>query len=523
MPVHHHATDPARRRLLQAVAALAAVPWFGLERVLAAETPAAESNRFDFSELITRARRLAGEPYWPTPPQAPELLERVTYDVYQEIEYRASAELAADERYGVRLFHLGKYAKQPVGINLVVDGRARSIRYRPELFDYSGVPFASQLPPDLGFAGFRVMNAGDVETDWLAFQGASYFRSSGELEQYGLSARGIAIDTAVPGKSEEFPRFTEFWIEPEGEVITVYALLDGPSVTGAYRFACRNHGEVVMDVRAEIFQRRDVSRLGIAPLTSMYWYSETEGGGPDWRPEIHDSDGLALWTGAGERLWRPLANPPRVQTNSFLDQNPRGFGLLQRDRAFHNYQDDGVFYNRRPSVWVEPLGEWGAGAVQLVEIPTNEEIYDNIVAYWVPAEEAVAGRHWALDYRLHWVAEEPYPPTQVGRVRATRIGWSGTPGLPETRDPNGRKFVIDFEGGPIETLEQRYDVDIIVDTSAGQIENPYALKVVSTPYWRGVFDLIVPAGHTEPVDLRAYLRLGDRTLTETWIYQYFPT
>lgn len=522
MPVHPGSTDCKRRRLLQAVAGLTALPWFGLDRVLAAEAPGGRSNAFDFNQLITRARRLAAEPYTPTPPQAPELLDRITYDVYQKIGYRPGEELADDARYGVRLFHLGKYAKQPVGINLIEDGRARSIRYRPELFDYGEVAFASQLPPNLGFAGFRVMDAGDAETDWLAFQGASYFRSSGELDQYGLSARGIAIDTALPGKNEEFPRFTEFWIEPRGEVITVYALLDGNSVTGAYRFDCRHDGEVVMDIRAEIFQREDVQRLGLAPLTSMYWYSETEGGGPDWRPEIHDSDGLALWTGAGERLWRPLANPPRVQTNSFMDENPRGFGLLQRDRAFHNYQDDGVFYNRRPSVWIEPLGDWGAGAVQLVEIPTNEEIYDNIVVYWVPADDAAAGHHWAVDYRLHWVAEEPYPATQVGRVRATRTGWSGTPGLPETRDPNGRKFVIDFEGGPIETLEQRYDIEMVVGTSAGRIENPYALKVVDTPYWRGVFDLIAPADTTEPVDLRAYLRLGDRTLTETWIYQYFP-
>ncbi|HKJ94172.1 MAG TPA: glucan biosynthesis protein, partial [Gammaproteobacteria bacterium] len=239
----------------------------------------------------------------------------------------------------------------------------------------------------------------------------------------------------------------------------------------------------------------------------------------DWRPEIHDSDGLALWTGAGERLWRPLNSPPHVQTNTFQDHGPRGFGLLQRDRNFDHYQDDGVFYNRRPSVWVEPKGGWGRGAVLLLEMPTSDEIDDNIVAFWVPEEPARKGDHRSLDYLLHWVAQEPYPPS-AAHVIATRIGRSGVPGQHAKRDPDGRKFVIDFRGGELTAMKQRYDLEVVAEASRGEIRNSHALKVVGTDYWRASFDL--HARGEQPVNLRCYLRLGDRTLTETWIYQYFP-
>ncbi len=513
--------DPHRRRLL---AALAALPCAGLLRPVLAAEQAPElgpAEAFDFEALVARARRMAERPHEPAQSRAPELLNRVDYDVHQRIGYRPSAEINADGRFGIRAFHLGRYAQEPVALYQVDSGQARRIQYDRRLFAYENVDFASELPNDLGFAGFRVMHP-DADRDWLAYQGASYFRSAGPLDQYGLSARAIAIDTALENGEEEFPRFTAFWIEPAGETITIYALLDGPSVTGAYRFDCRKGSEAItQDVRAELFQREGVERLGVAPLTSMYWYAEQEDG-PDWRPEVHDSDGLAIWTGSGERIWRSLNNPPSVQVNSYLDENPRGFGLLQRDRRFANYQDDGVWYDRRPSVWIEPSGDWGRGKVQLVELPTNDEIYDNINCYWIPAQPAEAGRHWRFDYRLHWTAEEPYRPESVGVVRATRMGRSGVPGQPETIDPNGCKFVIDFEGGPLTELEQRYDVDVVVEASAGTVDNPYALKVVEHAYWRGVFDLILEPGTEGPINLRCFLRLNGRTLTETWHYQYFP-
>lgn len=476
---------------------------------------------FAFDRLIGEARALAAAPYRPAAVSDADVLDAIDFDAYQKIRYRPEATLwpAGEGPYPVRLFHLGRYFKEPVRIYLVENGQAREVRYSTAYFDFGGTGFDARLFDDLGFAGFRVMER-DRESDWLAFLGASYFRSSGELDQYGLSARGLAIDTALP-TPEEFPRFTAFWLEPapdDPEELVINALLDGPSVSGAYRIEARKDKAVVMTIRAELFARKDIARMGIAPLTSMFWFAENDRHlATDWRPEIHDSDGLALWTGAGERIWRPLNNPPAVMTNAFADENPRGFGLLQRDRDFDHYQDDGVFYDRRPSVWVEPLEPWGRGAVQLVEIPTDDEIHDNVVAYWVPEAPIAAGSSWSFRYRLHWRAQEPFPPT-AGRVVATRIGRGGVPGQPR---PKGRKkFVIDFEGGPLDRLAQSDPVEAAISASRGAVDNDYTLKVVGTKRWRAFFDLA--AEGRDPVNLRCYLRLGGEILTETWLYQYVP-
>jgi len=520
-------TDRQRRRLLAGLAALGSCPWWPAlaPLALAARAPALGPARpFDFGSLRARAEALAGRAFEPRPTPGDAVLADIDYDVSQRIAYRPEAALWRQRSHAppLRLFHPGRHARQPVAIHLVEEGHARRVAFDPALFDYGGSGIGERLPEGVGFAGFRAMHRGG-EGDWLAFQGASYFRAAGPQDQYGLSARGIAVDTATPGREEEFPRFTDLWLEPGaagGPALTIYALLDGPSLAGAYRFSCDGPGATRMDVRAELFPRRAISGLGIAPLTSMFWYGEHSRERPDWRPEIHDSDGLALWTGEGERLWRPLNNPPRVQTSLFRDRNPRGFGLMQRDRAFAHYQDDGVFYHRRPSAWVAPAGDWGEGAVELVEIPTDDEIYDNIVCYWRLGTPIPAAGHRRYDYRLHWVAGHPEPPADVGRVRATRNGRAGRPGQPETYDPDGIKFVVDFEGGPLADLEQRFDVAMVVTASRGEVRRPYALKVVDTSYWRGVFDLIV--GGTEPVELRAFLRLEGRALTETWAYQHWP-
>jgi len=479
--------------------------------------------KFDFDWLRGTAKRLAQEPYQKPAVRNGEILETIDYDAYQQIRPRPERSLwqGGGGAFPVQLFHLGRNFKLPVNIYVVVDGEAREVLYAPDYFEFGDTGLEDQLPDDLGFAGFRVMDEGGAATDWLAFLGAAYFRSSGELDQYGLSARAVAIDTAQPWP-EEFPRFTRFWLEPHAEDsqrIVIYALMDGPSLTAAYRMDCRNDGPVVIDVQSELFVRKDIERLGIAPLTSMYWFGENDRrSADDWRPEIHDSDGLSIWNGAGERLWRPLLNPPIVRTNSFVDDSPKGFGLLQRDRSFHNYEDDGVFYDRRPSVWVEPAEDWGRGVVQLVEIPTDDEIHDNIVAYWVPEAPVTARSQWSFNYRLYWVDQEPFPPEQAARVIHTRIGNGGIPGQP--RPANTRKFVIDFEGGPLERLEKQDEVLPIVTTTRGTIDNVYALQIVGTKRWRAFFDLEVEG--SDPVNLRCYLRHDDYPLSETWLYEYTP-
>ena len=482
------------------------------------------AQRFSFEWLRAEAKRLAALAFDDPAPRAADVLDRLDYDDHNTIRFKPDRSLwAQGGPFPIQFFHLGKWFKSPVKIHLVEGGEAREILYSPDFFAYTKQRWDERLPADLGFAGFRVMTPGsNLKTDWLAFLGAAYFRSSGALDQYGLSARGIAIDTAMP-TPEEFPRFTRFWLGPVAGVpdaVAIYALMDGPSIAGAFRMVAARNDNVVMDIDCALYARKDIARMGVAPLTSMFWYGKNSRPlAADWRPQIHDSDGLALWAGSGERIWRPLNNPPVVRTSSFLDKDPKGFGLLQRDRNFENYQDDGVFYNKRPSVWVEPVGGWGEGAVQLVEIPTDDEIHDNIVAYWVPREQARAGSEWAFRYRLHWVAEEPFTPA-LGRVVSTWTGAGGVPGQPRPR--NKRKIVVDFEGGPIADLPEsaRETIDVVVTPSNGTVDNVYSHRVVGTRRWRAFVD-VAPAGR-EPVDLRLYLRHAGKPLTETWLWQYNP-
>lgn len=476
---------------------------------------------FSFAGLVEVAKKNAAQPYKAPARRAAEIIHSIDFDAVQKIRFRPDHALWAGgpQLYPAAFFHLSRYSNEPVALNVVEKGQQRPILYGPDYFDYGGTGLDPKKLADLGFSGFRLLDGQNKPIDWLAFQGASYFRSSGQDAQYGASARGIAINTVGPAP-EEFPRFSAYWLEENGPVVTVYALLDGPSITGAYKFDAMKDGAVVMNVHCELFCRANISRLGVAPLTSMYWYGENERPkAADWRPEIHDSDGLALWTGKGERIWRPLINPPQVQTNDFQDSAPKGFGLMQRDRDFANYQDDGAFYNRRPGIWVEPKGDWGAGAVELVEIPTQDEIQDNIVAYWRPARELRKGDSLAFDYRLTWQNSEPSYPDTIAKVVATRLGRGGIPGQnPWPRDAH--KFVVDFSGGALNQMAQRYDIKAMVTASRGKIENPYVLKVVGTDRWRAAFDLKLEG--SQPADLRLFLRLGDKTLSETWLYQYFP-
>ncbi len=514
-----------RRQIL-----LASVPMtLGLATRARGATPApaksASPQPFDFNWLRQTAKSLAGKAYVAPKPPAPDLVSKIDFDAVQKIKFRADKALfsGGDAPFPVRLFPLDKFNALPVKINVLSGGKVQPVAYSAQDFDYGDPALAQKLPPDLGFSGFRVMNGAGSDTDWLAFQGASYFRSAGQDNQYGASARGIAVDTGMSTK-EEFPRFREFWLEegsPAQPSITIYALLDGPSLSGAYRFVASKQAGALMDVQAELFIRNGIKRLGIAPLTSMYWFGENDRRyDTDWRPEIHDSDGLALWTGKGERIWRPLIDPPSVLTNWYLDKDPKGFGLMQRDRKFADYQDDGAFYNRRPSIWVEPKGNWGEGAVQLVEIPTQDEYHDNIVAYWVPKQAIKAGNQLSMSYRLYWQNDNPHPPTDIARVTATRIGRGGVPGNPQPTDKESWKFVIDFAGGELAKMKPRFDITPVVTTSRGKIVNPFVIKIVGTDRWRAAFDIDAPG--KEQINLRCFLRLDGKTLSETWLYQFFP-
>jgi periplasmic glucans biosynthesis protein len=507
----------SRRRLMAAAMSLAASPAWAAPSATSGP-PLGPATPFSFDRLKALAAASARRPYAPPAPAA--RLAAVDYDAIGRIAYRPDKTLWGGQAgdAAIRFFHLGRYANRPVKVYAVEGRQAREVLYSEALFDVGDPALARRLAGVArGFAGFRAMVPGR-ESDWLAFQGASYFRSADPFDQYGLSARGLAIDTAA-ARPESFPDFTSFWLERDtGGELTVYASLEGAAVAGAYRIANRRGPKgLVQEIDCALFFRGPVERLGIAPLTSMFWYGEN--GGPpvhDWRPEIHDSDGLAIWTGAGERIWRPLVDPPRVTTNTFADKGPRGFGLLQRDRVFDHYQDDGVFYDRRPSAWVEPTGDWGPGSVELVEIPTGDETNDNIVAFWTPAAAVRAGDALNFRYRLHWCAEEPTSPG-VARVIATRIGQGGRPGQP--RPAQVKKLVVDFEGDGLAGLTRASGVEPVVSIQRGRVENAVAYPVAGTSRWRLMLDVTLL--DSDSADLRAYLRLKGAALSETWSYQLF--
>lgn len=513
---------PTRRQVMATAIVASALPV--LPRPAAAEDPKmGPAKAFSFDAVRQMARDLAKKPYAPAAVPDAELLETIDYDLHNQITYRPDRTLWGDVPGAakVRFFHPGRYFKEPVDIFVVQDGKARQLQFSLDLFDMPADHPAHQLK-QAGFAGFRVMDP-DQENDWMAVLGASYFRTSGYSGQFGLSARGIAIDSGGPGP-EEFPRFTKFWLEPAPDGgLVIYALLEGPRVTGAYRLDTRHQpGKgVFQTIDTDLFLRGDIERLGIAPLTSMFWYAKNNRFvGPDWRPEIHDSDGLEMLLATGERIWRPLNNPPRVMANAFAAQGVRGFGLGQRERSFEQYQDDGVFYEKRATAWIQPRGDWGPGSVMLVELPTNDEIHDNIVAFWNPGEPAAAGKEFSLSYTLDWVSDSP--PQAAARFIATRVGAGGVPG--QVRPPNTVKFVLDLDGKGLEGLDRSSGVEAVVEASRGTLGLVYAFPIATTDRWRATFDLdFGDDPGDEPIDLRLFLRHEGQAMSETWLYQAFPS
>ncbi len=523
-------TSVERRRFLKSIAAAGLIlPGMSIYQHALADVDGLDlgsAQPFDFADLIARAKSMAASTYEAPVAPNPEIVGKIDYDTHGKLHYKRDHSPFSDGSgtYPLTFFHLGMYFAKPVHMYLLENGQAREVIYKPDYFDMPEDSIARQLPANSGFAGFRLHEnqaRDDWKTqDWAAFLGASYFRAIGDEGQYGLSARGIAVNTAT-SVPEEFPDFRQFFIEPAKnpeDPVTVYALLDGPSITGAYKFLLYRGEGVTMDVEKHLFLRKDIERLGIAPLTSMFWYSEQNKSFRfDWRPEVHDSDGLELWTGGGERIWRQLNNPETIRASAFGDNNPRGFGLMQRDRDVKNYLD-GVRYHRRPSLWVEPQGDWNDGAVQLIEIPTDDEIHDNIAAFWVPNGPAKAGNSYQFKYRLYWQAHNPFPVKELARATATRMGRGGEPGTNRPKDEI--KFSVEFEGEVLGTLAYGEFPEVVVTSSRGEIVRTKIEPIMDTRIWRAAFDL--KAAGNDPVDLRMYLKRGDEPLSETWMFQYLP-
>jgi glucans biosynthesis protein len=509
------------RHLVLVLAAAVAVPAI-------AETPATQP--FSEAWLQTHAQQLASAPYDSHEGALPKELAELGYDQLRDIRFRADHAVfgPSGSPFQLQLFHLGHIFKQPVALYVVERGQAKRIDYDPSMFDFGKNQFPEPLGKELGFAGFRAhfpVNRPGVRDEVISFLGASYFRAVGSGNAYGLSARGLAIDTAMP-KGEEFPWFREFYVEKPGSrarTLVVHAILDSPTTAGAYRFDITPGEKTVVRVTATLYPRKGAERLGLAPLTSMFFFGDNGAGRfDDFRQAVHDSDGLLLWLGNGERVWRPLRNPERLQVSAFQAPGLQGFGLLQRHRLPRDYSDAESVFERRPSAWVEPLEGFGDGTVYLVEIPSQQETDDNVVAFFTPGQGLTPGTPLRFAYRLLW-GRDPEPPVPVASAASTRIGNARTLGVPEDKQTlprSARRFVIDFvPASPPESVE---GMEAVVTVSSGAVHGARVVAYPAIGAYRAVFDFVPEAG--KPVDMRCYLRRGSSgdALTETWTYSMPP-
>jgi glucans biosynthesis protein len=480
----------------------------------AAAQDAGAPQPFDANNVRQVARALASKPYQKPKDALPSAYANLKYDAYRDIRFRPDQALwrGTDLPFQVQFFHRGFIYTDRVDIFVVSDGKAEPVRYAPDLFTFG--PLAPKpTTDDLGFAGFRLhakINRPDYFDEVAVFLGASYFRAVAMGQVYGLSARGLSIRTADP-KGEEFPRFTAFWIEkpaPQATSIVVHALLDSESASAAFRFTIRPGETTVFDTEMSLYPRADIAESGIASSTSMFLFDANDRVGvDDFRTAVHDSDGLAIRNGRMEEIWRPLTDPKDLQVSVFSDLNPRGFGLMQRERDFFAYDDLESHFEKRPSLWVEPIGDWGQGGVYLIEIPTKEEIHDNIVSFWRPKEPLKAKGEYNYTYRLHWTYMRPNP-RHLATFAKTRTG----------AGPNGtRRFVLELSGPALFSADPS-QIKTTVSASKGAIKNLVVQKNAETGGMRVSFELD-PKGETV-VELRGVLLLGETPISETWLYRW---
>jgi glucans biosynthesis protein len=488
------------------------------------------SGTFGFEQVERIAAHTAATAYV-QPAKIPDFLEHLDYDHWRDIRFKTDHSLWRGEHllFEVQFFHPGFLYHMPVKIN-VVDGRKiREIPFSPDLFNYGMNNFGSKVPQKFGFAGFRVhypLNRKDYYDEVIVFLGASYFRAVGKGQKYGISARGLAIDEAEQ-KGEEHPFFKEFWLMkplPGQHVMTIYALLDSPSVSGAYRFLVEPGEQTQVYVKSTLYRRQAVKKLELAPMSSMFFYGENINERPDnFRPEVHDSDGLLIGTKRGEWIWRPLTNPKTLQLSVFPVDQLRGFGLLQRDLDFEHYQDLEAYYQQMPSLWISPQNDWGPGHVELLEIPTNSDINNNIIASWVPGQIPEMGRPISLAYRMSW-----YFPHKDRHAK----GWVLATRTSATEEPNKRRFLIDFRGGQLDRLNNALALEPVVTvTNGARIVDQQLQRNSYANSWRLIFSIVPPekelldkviVGSNNYFSLRAFLRQEGHAVTETWSYRLVP-
>ncbi len=493
---------------------------FGQTNINAKEITAKSQPNFSFENIVEKAQNLSKKDFKPQTVELNNTFKNMSYDDFRDIRFLREKGPWFNKKlpFELHLFHLGNIFHEKVTINEIDKGIATPLRYNKEFFDFGRNRITEEIADDLGYAGFRLhypLNRPTYYDELIAFLGASYFRCLGQGNGYGLSSRGLAIDTGEQ-TGEEFPVFREFWLEKpknKSKEIRIYALLDSSSVTGAYNFLITPGKNTKIEVEAKLFPRKNIKKLGISPLTSMFLFGENNKYlFDDYRGEVHDSDGLLLNNGAGEWIWRPLDNSRLLRISSFEDNNPKGFGLLQRDRMAEHYQDFESKFENRPTVWVEPLENWGKGTVQLIEIPSDKEINDNIVAFWIPSEPILAGKEYNFKYRLSWGNDIPID-NKLSFISSTYTGVGGVSGTNKTHI---KKFVIDFKGDNLKKLKNE-DIIPEISVTEGNID-PLVLEDNPLTGGKRVYVDFYP--NDKVSEIRINLKSKDKIISEIWSYQW---
>ncbi len=498
-----------------------------------------EPAEVNLDYVAKRALERAHHPFHSPRADLPKVLrqDNLDYDKYREIEFRHEKALWASEGlpFRVEFFHPGYLYQEPVHVNEFTATHVQPIRFVQDFFNYRSLNIQKQIPSDTGYAGFRLLNQLNETNKWDelgAFLGASYFRLLGKDQSYGPSARGLALDCGETDRPEEFPIFTDWWLgkpQKDDTALTLYAILDSVRCTGAYEFHIHPGKTTVVDVTAEIFVRetntvlavnpasKPIKTIGLAPLTSMFWLGKnSERKFDDYRPEVHDSDGLLVYMDNGEILWRPLDNPPVMRHQIFHAPDIRGFGLFQRERSFAAYQDTFNLDQLVPSMWVEPHGNWGDGDLHLVELSAGYEGLDNIVAFWDPKDKPAPLQPYRFNYAIRWQSGGVDLKLSENRVISTRVGL-------DSHFPNARQFVIDFAGPKLDAVPENKPPLAIANcsTNAAIMDN----LVIRNPFlnaWRVILKMQPKPGNADPVNLRCTLQTGTNILSETWTYQWNP-
>lgn len=492
-----------------------------------------QASAFSLDDVSARAKELNARPWTAPTSNLPAVFSNMQFADYMQIQPRTDRFEWRNQKTPFKLgyYHQGMRFNTPIRIHEINGNSVTPVSYSSDRFQFGSLKLNPADESPLGYAGFRVLyplNDPLKEDEIMSVLGASYFRVIGKQQAYGLSARGLAIDTAIgDGKGEEFPHFTEFWVQrptPQDRSLTFYALLESPRSTGAYKFVLTPGADALLDVQARVYLRGKVTRVGIAPLTSMFLYGPNQlANRRNYRPAIHDSNGLAMHNGNGEWIWRPLNNPQELAVSTYRLDHPKGFGLLQRGRDFQSYQDLKDRYDLRPSAWIEPRGDWGSGSVQLAELPTPDETNDNIVAYWLPDTLPPAGQPLAFDYRIHWTMDEAgLLKNEVAMVNNTFHTDGEQLQSNLIRQSDGTTaFLVDFKGESLNAGVAPVPTPQLSIGENGEILGSDLQPNPATGGWRLSLRIKVK-DPLKPVELRAALFSGKRALTETWSYQLPP-